>query len=226
MERQGLEAFWTFDSDTLVLADLSRREERFRAFQATTQCRGRCLNGWVGCPGLVKSYLEAMITMFSDEAFLEEQRRRLEEHSGQAFNEMDAFEKFARREGVVVPHAAEPIANEAFDDALASVPGYVASERLVRGRIKVKALWQDDVRGLYVRRTADQSYIRLLTCNMSWMPPGIWRKLRRYVLSPREDVRVNAASPRVLTPVVLHENFLDRMLERLSGIWTAAQCGT
>lgn len=215
VDTHKISSLWTFDSDTLLLAELGRRERRYRDFVATTQCRGRCLNSWIGETSIITRYLEAMIEMFSDERFLEQQEQRLTTHTGQAFNEMDAFAEFARREGIVTPHAAEPVEGEAFDDAIASVPGYEPSDLLVHGRIKVKALWRDSAAGLYSKRSSDGQYVRWLSCNMSWMPPGVWCGLKPFVLSPQADAKVRASCPGSLEPVLLKESRWDRWLEPL-----------
>jgi len=88
LEREGLNAFWTFDSDTLVLGNLRNREGRFSDFEATTQCKDQCLNGWVGSKRLVSRYTQSILDQFSDEAYLKAQRERLRVNAGLSFNEM------------------------------------------------------------------------------------------------------------------------------------------
>ena len=187
LERNDIDAFWTFDSDTLILAPLGPREKRFAGVEATTQCKGECLNGWVGSRNLVGRYTRCMIGLFKDPAYLNAQRERLKTHAGLAFNEMDAFTEFRRRTNVRTCHAATPVDGEAFDDALAFVEGYEPSEQKVLGKTAIKRLWLDSRGSLYARNGGCGGVARLLTSNMSWMPDYLWRKIFRCVPSDAPD---------------------------------------
>ena len=177
LSREGIDAFWTFDSDTMILAPLGPREERFSQTAATTQCRGRCLNGWVGSAGLVSRYTDCILSLFHDETFLESQRELLKTHAGLAFNEMDAFCEFQKRENPTVLHAAEVIQGETFDDALAFVDDYEQAPDPILGRTRVKRLWTGPRGGIWARKSG--CFVRLLTCNMSWMPDYLWETIAR-----------------------------------------------
>lgn len=176
LEREGLDSFWTFDSDTLVLADLSAREERFSSVAATAQCKNQCLNGWIGSRELVSRYTRSILDQFSDKAFLEAQRERLKVHAGLSFNEMDAFAEFRRRESVKTWHGEKPIDGEIFDDALAFSEGFEVAPEKVLGKTAIKRLWSDG-RDIYARHLESGKFVRLMTCNMSWMPDYMWRRV-------------------------------------------------
>lgn len=188
----GIASFWTFDSDTLLLADLLPREARYSAYEATVQCRGNCLNGWIGSLAFVERYTDCILDLFGDDGFLASQRARLEVAKGLAFTEMDAFAEFRRRQNPRVRHAAEPLRGEAFDDALAIVRGFEMSPAKVLGRTTVKRLWSTPSGGLYGKTAPDGNPFRMLSCNMSWMPDYVWRRLRRFVLAPEQDEAVIA----------------------------------
>jgi hypothetical protein len=177
LRREGIDAFWTFDSDTLIISPLARKEARFTDVAATTQCRGECLNGWVGSSGLVARYTSFILELFQDDVFLDAQRERLRLHAGLAFNEMDAFREFRQRHDVPTRHAAVGIDGEAFDDALAFVEGYEEAPALLLGKTAVKRLWTSGSGGVWAR--SGDEFVRLLTCNMSWMPDYLWRKILR-----------------------------------------------
>jgi len=176
LEREGLDAFWTFDSDTLVLADLAAIEGRFLRFEAMAQCMDRCLNGWVGSRKLVSRYTKSILDQFSDQPYLEAQRERLKVSSGLAFNEMDAFAEFRSREGVKTCHGQVPLDGAIFDDALAFTEGFEMAPGKVLGKTAVKRLWSDG-RGIFAGHLASGEFVRLLTCNMSWMPDFMWRRV-------------------------------------------------
>ncbi len=176
LQREGIDSFWTFDSDTLVLAPLDPRESRFRDVDSTTQCRGECLNGWIGSRNLVDRYTRCIIGLFKDPAYLDAQRERLTTHAGLAFNEMDAFAEFRRRESLRTWPGETPINGEIFDDALAFVEDFEIAPEKVLGKTVIKRLWTDG-KSIFARRSASGQFVRLLTCNMSWMPDYMWRRI-------------------------------------------------
>jgi hypothetical protein len=211
LRAEGIDAFWTFDTDTLVLAPLAPREPRFANVQATVQCDGSCLNGFIGSAKLVWEYTDCILDLFSDGPYLEAQRKRLSDHAGLAFNEMDAFGEFRRRNGVHVRRAAEAINGEIFDDALAFPGGYEPAGRRVLGRTNVKRLWCSHERGLYARLLPGGDLVRMLTCNMSWMPDYVWKKLVPFSLTPEQDAKLEPPAAAELREVNLSQPLTDKV---------------
>ena len=177
LEREGLDSFWTFDSDTLVLCDLALQAQRFHGFEAMTQCNDQCLNGWVGSRKLVSRYTQSILDQFGDEEYLASQVERLKLNAGLAFNEMDAFAEFRRRECVRTIHGQVPVDEEIFDNALAFTEGFEIASQKVLGKTAIKRLWTDGC-NIYARHLPTGNFVRLLTCNMSWMPDFMWRRIR------------------------------------------------
>jgi hypothetical protein len=176
LEREGLDSFWTFDSDTLILSDLEACKKHSSAFEAMTQCKDQCLNGWVGSRKLVSRYTQSILDQFGDQMYLNTQRERLKLHAGLAFNEMDAFAEFRRREGITTMHGQIPLEGEIFDDALAFTEGFEVAPIKVLGKTAVKRLWTDG-KNIYAKHLASGEFVRLITCNMSWMPDYMWRRV-------------------------------------------------
>ncbi len=214
LERENIDAFWTFDSDTLLLAPLAPREARFARFEGTTQCMDRCLNGWVGSSRLVSSYTSSILDQFRDESFLNAQRERLKSDVGLAFNEMDAFHEFRRKGGINTWHAAEPLEGEAFDDALAFTDGFVESEERVLGKTRVKQLWSGSAGALFCRK--GDEWCRLLTCNMSWMPDFLWSRLGRHALP--EGLDHIGICPKNTAPISFRQPLNDKLRSGLKSV--------
>jgi len=221
IRREAVTSFWTFDSDTLILAPLEPRGNRFAGFEASTQCRDACLNGWIGSRDLVGRYVRCMTELFRDQDFLEAQKKRLQREAGLAFNEMDAFCEFRRREAVKTKHAAQPCMGEAFDDALAFDAAYEAAAIKISGRIDIKRLWTDRTRALYARHKASGGYVRLLTCNMSWLPDYLWLKLEKFCLTPRQDAAVGLPAEQELVEIDLSQPLADKLLLSAKKNWFA-----
>ncbi len=171
--------FWTFDSDTMIAADLAAREPRLCAYQATEQCRGNCLNGLVNDPALVGEYTEWMTSLFHSEELLEAQRARLRENEGLCFNEMDAWKDFKSARSPAVCPLGVPRENEAFDDALGIIAGWVPAPSKVEGRIPIKKV-AIDKRGAAFAFYGEQALpIRLVTLNLSWLPDYMFDRVAR-----------------------------------------------
>jgi len=211
----GIRRFWVFDSDTIILAALASREERFSSYEATAQCRDHCLNGFIGSRLLVERYTKCIVELFLDGSYLAAQRRRVERQPGLAFNEMDAFCEFRRREKVQTFHAAQPLEGEFFDDALAYDSSFETSPVKIAGRIQVKRLWYSPDRALYARHLASGRYVRMITCNLSWLPDYIWRKLTPFCLTPGQDSRVTPVTKPELRELDLSPAFIDKIATKL-----------
>jgi hypothetical protein len=222
LEREGIDSFWTFDSDTLVLANLNEREGHFLEFEATTQCKDQCLNGWVGSCRLVSRYTQSILEQFSDEAYLKAQRERLKVHAGLAFNEMDAFAEFRRRDSVKTWHGEKPINGEIFDDALAFTEGFDMAPQKVLGKTAVKKLWTDGLH-IYAKHLESGKFVRLLTCNMSWMPDFMWRRVMAAAGGSGNGLRVSGGvggpDENLLKEISTSEPVLDRFL-RKAKMWS------
>lgn len=214
LRREKLGAFWTFDSDTLILLPLGPREARFAQVFATTQCKDECLNGWVGSEELVAGYTGSILDQFRNPGFLESQRQRLQIHAGLAFNEMDAFSEFRRRTRLKTWHAQKPIGGEIFDDALAFTDGFAVAAEKILGRTLIKRLWTNG--SSIFARTGDGDYVRMVTCNMSWMPDYLWGTIlhSRQTFEPADTG--TPIDPADLREIDLREPLLDRFLRKTS----------
>ncbi|MCX6970117.1 MAG: hypothetical protein NTV93_08185 [Verrucomicrobia bacterium] len=216
LKREKINSFWTFDSDTIVMAPLAPRESRFQDVEATTQCRGECLNGWVGSLLLVERYTACMLDLFSDPLFLDAQRERLRANAGLAFNEMDAFSEFCRRENVVTRRASEVLDGEAFDDALAFAEDYERAPDPVLGRIPVKRIWTTPSGGIWAKSGGIP--VRLLTCNMSWMPDYLWKKLEACAEKIGKRPILTTGSKGDLREIDLREPLLQQIRRRAAEV--------
>jgi len=215
LRKQNIDRFWTFDSDTLLLAPLAGREKRFASYDATTQCRDCCLNGWIGSRHVVERYTDCILALFEDENYLATQRERIKQHTGLAFNEMDAFGEFRRRENVRTFHAARPLDGEFCDDSLAYDANFEASPHKVAGRIQVKRLWSSPDGALYAKHLETDRFVRMITCNLSWLPDYIGEKLARFCLTPEQDAKVKPPVESELREVDLSQPLTDKIATAL-----------
>ena len=202
--------FWTFDSDTLIHCRLAAKEAELATYDATEQCCGRCLNGYISSRDVVESYTEKMIRLFQSPDYLDMQRERLKIHRGLAFNEMDAWQTHRDQEGLRTLPLGIPRNGEVFDDALAITKGWRVAAQKVRGRIPVKEIaFDEDSSVPYAFPENESSPVRLLTMNLSWLPDWLFRRL-----SPRK-LMPDLAMPDKLRPVSFAEPLRERLVRTI-----------
>jgi hypothetical protein len=155
------------------------------------------LNGWVGSRSLVSRYTQSILDQFSDEAYLQAQRERLKVQAGLSFNEMDAFAEFRRREFVKTWHGEKSIDGEIFDDALAFTKSFEVAPEKVLGKKTTKRLWTNG-ESIFAWCKANGDFVRLLTCNMSWMPNYMWRRIMAAATGGGNGLRVTGRDCRAL----------------------------
>lgn len=199
---RGISRFWTFDSDTMIAADLLSRESGLADFEATQQCRGCCLNGLVNSAAVVGGFTSHAIDLFANEAFLAEQKARLRVQDGLAFNEMDVWQNFRDAAGIKASWLGDPSRDEVFDDALAMVHGFEEAARKVAGKVRAKKVLLDSRGGAFAVAADKARHVRLVTLNLSWMPDYIFKRVLPYCrpcgLAPFEPQRcreLNLAEP-------------------------------
>lgn len=180
---RSISRFWTFDSDTMIAADLLSRESGLADFEATQQCRGCCLNGLVNSADMVGRFTSHTVGLFANEAFLVQQKARLRVHEGLAFTEMDAWEHFRDAEGIKACWLGDPSRDEVFDDALAMVHGFQEAARKVAGKVRAKRVLLDSRGGAFAVATDKARSVRLVTINLSWMPDYIFKRVLPYCRS-------------------------------------------
>ena len=210
LRQEQFDAFWTFDSDTLVLAPLAPRESRFQDVECTEQCKGECLNGFVGSRQLVERYTDKILELFQRPDYLNAQRERLTRHAGLAFNEMDAYRTFREEEGIRSRHLASILDGETFDDALAFVEGYEPAPDLVRNRTQIKALRVSES-GVIYGCHLETGPTRFVTLNLSWMPDFLFSRLARHATATEPPVTAPQTAWAQAKPINLRTPLADRV---------------
>lgn len=192
LDARKIGAFWIFDSDTLIAGALSPRELSLQGLDATEQCVGCCLNGYVSSREVVRAYCQKMIDLYRTPSYLEAQRERLKIHTGLAFNEMDAWQTHRDEKRLLTRPLGSPCESEAFDDALAITSGWQTAAAKIRGRIPVKRLARDNRGGFFAFEEKEGTPVRLVTLNLSWLPDYVYQLLAPGCL-PVERLPYNAA---------------------------------
>jgi len=165
--------FYCFDSDTVILDDLSKYEERFASINATSQCEGSCLNGYVSTLFLSK-YTQHILDLYSNDSFLKMQKLDLEDNKNFAFTEMRAFNDFNSK--LSMNERVKPINfyfdSHYFDNALRSDEGFECVKVPIVG-YRHKNIKKNNVGSVLGVKNGVE--ITFLTLNMSWLPIFYYR---------------------------------------------------
>jgi len=186
VSEQGIQSFWHFDTDTMVLDDLTRHEQKYQDYDCTEQCNGICMNGFIGNPAVVTQYLKKINDIFQREELLHQQQQEFDrKNPGFAFTEMRAYQIFKEEEHISTYHLAEPMDGEVFDDSLGNVENY-ESEKNGKGR-KIKKIYLDNYGRFYGKKLDSGVSIRFITLNMSRVQEDYYYKVLRHITTNYES---------------------------------------
>lgn len=166
VEQNGIKRFWHFDSDNMILDQLSRFEDRFREFDLTEQCNGICINGFINNANIVHRYTDKIIEFFLRTEYLNDVQSKIA--PGSAVTEMWAYTIFKEEEQFSSARLNTVTKNESFDDCLCQDHG-MEVQKWISGH-KTKALFQGTNGSIYCREIQSGDYVRMVTLNLSWLP--------------------------------------------------------
>jgi hypothetical protein len=172
---RNIESFWTFDTDVLLLHGLAPLEAELRGqVDCTEQCGGSCMNGFVASRSVVEAYLDTIIALFEDEAFLEEVRKSLLARPNQAFTEMWAYNIFRSRTAPRTIHLGRAEADAIFDDQLLSssptTDPYELTDFPGQPGVRVRNPYYMKDGRICLKRLSDGRMIELYSVNTGGLP--------------------------------------------------------
>ncbi|MFN4815892.1 MAG: hypothetical protein ACK5K8_11025 [Pseudanabaena sp.] len=196
-QKMQLESFWHFDSDTIILKDLSKFSEYFSDYDSTEQCNGNGLNGFVKTC-ILKQYLIVINQLFLDDDFLKKQQEEFDIINPEyAFTEMRAWVNAKQKLSFNTYHLGKVLKGKTWDDSIVQGEdiGYQMS-RLKSGQVMKNIYWEN---GFYCYNKHLQQSVEFVTLNLSHSPIFVFD----WVLSHIE----NKPSTKYLhkTPVPLKE---------------------
>jgi hypothetical protein len=166
---------WHFDSDTMILHDLSDYESKIieSGLDCTTLCNDSCPSGIIS-KEVVQDYCSHMIEDYKDELFLASQQKEFDEvNTGYAYTEMRAFENYRSSLKPDTKHLASLFSSEDiwFDDCMCQDHGFsVAWADKLEKTIKDFS----DINGNIICQK-DGSVKTFATINCSWVSPDVYQ---------------------------------------------------
>lgn len=175
IQSQGIESFWTFDSDTLIFTDLQKFQSELSRYDCTEQCNGICMNGFVSSQKVVKGYLDTINSLFLDTDYLDKQIKEFVDYPDYAFTEMRAYDEYRNRSGLNTIRLQKISNGEIFDECLCQSQGM----EFVNG--KKKLIFKDGF--IYQIEKSSNSLMKVNTINMSWTNIFFIEELFTYVIN-------------------------------------------
>jgi hypothetical protein len=185
IKQQDIERFWTFDSDNFILTDLQTHEDFFSQYDCTSQCSGRCMNGFVSSSAIVQRYVDKINDLLSEDDYVKSWHARYDADPFLFYNEMEAFAVFVEQERIRNLHLAQIHNGAMFDDSITYENGMEVYQKTIKGR-RVKKLYMYDG-AICCKHLTFNAFIKMNNLNLSWMPKYIFPLLFDYIMSARPD---------------------------------------
>ena len=166
-----IDRFWHFDSDTMIVKELSKAAQNLLNYDFTVQCNNTCLNGVMN-RDIVSAYCKHICDLFEDTEFIAEQKLEFETvHPEYAFTEMSAFDDYKKKSDFRWANLMLYSDEYVFDDCICQSHGFSMTKLLGGGRL-VKDIEVIDGNFFGYR---DGQKIKFITLNLSWVHPYIFR---------------------------------------------------
>jgi hypothetical protein len=165
---RGINRFFSFDSDTVIAANLEVFVDRLKELDCTSQCNGMCLNGYVTIPTL-REYTMHINRLFLDCDFLAEQQKEFDTaNPNYAFTEMRAYEHFKGANKLRAPHLESFFGGWWFDDVLAQDDGFETDLLPLSNKQRVKRVEFSNMS--FIGQHKQLGILHFATLNFSWLP--------------------------------------------------------
>lgn len=165
----NINSFWTFDTDNLILSDLSSLEHKYIQYDCTEQCNGKCMNGYISNFNVVNGYINKILELFNRSEFLDEQRKLVSKNSKYAFTEMNAYSTYKQEESFESYRLLKPKDYECFDECLCLEQDFEGVEKNYL-HYTPKQLYIDVNGVFYGYHKLLNRFVKLNSINMSWLP--------------------------------------------------------
>ncbi len=182
IKTENLENYWHFDSDTMILKDLKRFEQRLREanIDCTTLCNDMCPSGFIKA-SFTESYTNSIISNFEDNDFLRLQQREFDKHTPEnAFTEMRAFTIHRRNNKIrsMPLSSAFRDLNIWFDDCICQEDGFETTwgDKINR---EIKNLYWDKGK-LWANQIKINKAFTFATVNCSWTSELVFQWIASY----------------------------------------------
>jgi len=179
MKKNRLNKCWYFDSDTLILSDLSKEEEKFENYDITEQSNGSNMKGLIKIDFL-ENFINTINKIFLDKNYLENQKKDIKNNPNYAFCDMRAYSKFKEASKPKSIMLKTILNNKNYDENICQKDGMETefTEELKR---EVKKLYFKNGK-IFEKNESNGKMVEIVTLNLSWVTTSFIEKIYYYKL--------------------------------------------
>ena len=167
LESLGINEFWHFDSDTLIIESLSDYDYLQKLYMSMMQCNSMCLNGFVK-RSVVNEYCDSLISQFQNKRLLKSYQQEFEISKNFAFTEMRGFQNYKEMTSHNFVSGLGLSDEFVFDDCLCQNHGFEVTT-LADGK-GVKEIVFDNGKAFFLK---DGKKTLAVTLNLSWLNESV-----------------------------------------------------
>jgi hypothetical protein len=181
VKQNDIKSFWTFDTDNLVLTDLTAQENKFQYYDFTTQNHGKSMQGFVRNSSALKAYIKTINDLFDDHEYIKRKEQKFSETVG-ALTEMDLYLSFQERSDFKFIRLSEIIYNETFDDQVTHDGGMEMNADVIKGYLPVKKIYSSSSGEIFYKHLKTGAFVKVNLIDMTWAPVYLFRRILRHSL--------------------------------------------
>jgi hypothetical protein len=197
VKQNNIKSFWTFDTDNLILTDLSAQENKFEHYDFTTQNHGKSMQGFIKNTDALEAYVRTINNLFNDPVYIKANEVKFSEAVG-ALTEMDLYFSFQERSNFKFIRLNEIIDNETFDDQVTGDGGMEMGPDVIKGYLPVKKIYISDSGEIFYKYLKTGSFVRINSIDMSWAPVYLFNRILKHALK-----KLNGHSSRMVDVTTL-----------------------
>jgi hypothetical protein len=195
VSKNKISGFWTFDTDNLILTDLSLQEQKFQTYDYTTQNHGMSMQGFIHNGAALAAYVKAINTLFTDVRYVEKKQIKFSREVG-ALTEMDLYLSFSEKTNFRSIPLNSIIDQETFDDHITIPNDMEMHTSSAQGYRPVKKIYASENGDIFYRHLPTQSFVKVNTIDMSWTPLYLFQTIfkharRKLNQSSRNEAKLN-----------------------------------
>jgi hypothetical protein len=215
LKKNNIDSFWHFDSDNLIISDLSKKEEYFMNYDNTEQCGGICINGFISSRLIISMYTNHILNLFNDQKYLANQTEKCFSNPNFAFTEMAAYNDYKKHYNLKTVRLNTILSGATFDDCLAFKDNMLQSEGFYNG-YKIKEVYHNCNYELFFRQSTDNHFYKVNSINLSWMPSFVISRLfYTYCRSFFPVLKLINSKKKYIKIDFNHYSFLDKIINKL-----------
>ena len=180
---EGIDSFWTFDSDVIYTRPLSELESSYSHYDYTTVNTLHVMQGMVNNTLYLRHFSNLVIELFSDGDFLESMSKDFQNNPTFGFTMMRVFDELKKRHRPNTLGLIQEVDGLRYDSCICME--YDSEEfypGTTEGR-RIKKLYVNKGNEIFQKQSETGEYFGVFAINMSWVPTYFIRMVNSAIYS-------------------------------------------